>query len=747
MTGCCQNFSLFCTRQIRYIFMNLSTSFQQNRIHYRNYILLLLICLLAYWPLTFGLFSVKNDAIHYFLPYRFHISEALRNREFPFWSPYIYLGNPVYGDMQSGAWNPIVWLFSAIGRYDLTLFHYENLLYIFLGGIGMYKLTNRFTNHSHTALLIAASYMLSGFMLSGQLINWLAAAAFIPFVIHYYILAIAESSSAYATKTGIALFFLFTAGYPSFFILTGYLLIIIFLSFSINRLRKNKPVAGYWKKLLLHQLLILLVFAGLSLPAIVSFIDLLPYYQRGSGTSYHDTVTNAFSIQHSLTLLFPGTINANDIVSVTDITCRNIYIGILPLIILTVLPPKRSFRNILLAALAMFSILFSLGDATPIRKLCYDFIPLLDTFRHPSQMRLFFILALLLLAAPGLKKIISGELDYRLKKKLKLALIFVTSVFFITFLIALSQSSIVSKIATSNNGGIRTVIKNFLESVTLSDSIVLNSLLQLVFLGVCIIWFKKILSSRLFFGLCWVCNLFIMAQLVLPASFVSKVSPKMVNKTIHSSLSGFPVIDLEKSLAENSSDALSHFNISGLEYFYNKRIGISKVTNSPAFLIQQDKFLQTEKLFQLVSSLPVVYLASPVLTLKDTAALPDVFNGCRYAFTASPISTDSCTQAGKAQIKQLSANSFTIETVSDTTAFLVLSQNYYHHWKVKIDDKSDTIYKTNISFMGTQVPPGTHTVTFQFVPNITMKAMWVQLITLIILFATCLLHIYKRKKN
>jgi len=727
--------------------MNLSTSFQQNRIHYRNYILLLLICLLAYWPLTFGLFSVKNDAIHYFLPYRFHISEALRNGEFPFWSPYIYLGNPVYGDMQSGAWNPIVWLFSAIGRYDLTLFHYENLLYIFLGGIGMYKLTNRFTNHSHTALLIAASYMLSGFMLSGQLINWLAAAAFIPFVIHYYIHTITNNSSSYAIKTGIALFFLFTAGYPSFFILTGYLLIIIFLSFSINCLRKDKPVGGYWKKLLLHQLLILLVFAGLSLPAIVSFIDLLPYYQRGSGTSYQDTVTNAFSMQHFMTLLFPGTIKTNDIVSATDVTCRNIYIGILPIIILFVLPPKWNLQNVLLGALAIFSILFSLGDATPIRKLCYDFIPLLNTFRHPSQMRLFFILALLLLAAPGLKKIISGELDYRLKKKLKLALIFAASVFFIAFLIALSQSSIVGKITASNNGGIRTVIKNILESVTLSDSIVLNSLLQLVFPGVYIIWFKKILSSRLFFGLCWVCNLFIMAQLVLPASFVSKVSPKMVNKTIHSSPSGFPVNSLEKSLAENSIDAFSNFNISGLEYFYNKKIGISKVTNSPAFLVQQDKFLQTEKLFELVSSLPVVYMASPVLTLKDTAALSVAIDNCRHAFTASPISNDSCSQAGKALIKQLSANSFTIETVSDTAAFLVLSQNYYHHWKVKIDDKPGIIYTTNISFMGTPIPPGTHSVVFQFVPNNTIKAMWVQLIVLIILLITGLFHKYKRMRK
>ena len=245
--------------------MRLPNSLQDNKIHYKNYLLLLVICLLAYWPLTFGLFSVKNDAIHYFLPYRFNISEAIRNGEFPFWSPYVYLGNPLYGDMQSGAWNPVVWFFSFIGRYDITLFHYENLLYIFLGGVGMYKLTNRLFAHSHTALLIAVSYMLSGFMLSGQLINWLAAAAFLPFVFHYYLCTahrvrwtsrgqtLRQTSWSNAAKTGIALFFLLTAGYPSFFIITGYVLLALFVITVINRFRNNESPAISWKGFLIQH--------------------------------------------------------------------------------------------------------------------------------------------------------------------------------------------------------------------------------------------------------------------------------------------------------------------------------------------------------------------------------------------------------------------------------------------------------------------------------------------------------------
>jgi len=384
-------------------------SFQQNRVHYKNYLLLLIICLLAYWPLTFGIFSVKNDAIHYFLPYRFHISEAIRNGEMPFWSPYIYLGNPIYGDMQSGAWNPIVWLFSLISRYDITVFHYENLLYIFLAGIGMYKLINRLVAHSHTALLIAVSYMLSGFMLSGQLINWLAAAAFLPFVIHYYTQTLRSASLGYAIKTGIALFFLLTAGYPSFFIITGYVLLLLFLIALISRFKNKEQATVSWKKFIAQHLLLVLVFAGLSLPAIVSFIDLLPYYQRGSGTSYGDTIINSLEWQHLLSLIFPSSIKASDVISTTDVTLRNIYPGIFAILAIVIFPPKLSRRNVSLILLASFALLFSLGDATPVRKLCYDIVPLMDTFRHPSQVRLFFIFALLLLTAPGLKKILAKK--------------------------------------------------------------------------------------------------------------------------------------------------------------------------------------------------------------------------------------------------------------------------------------------------------------------------------------------------
>ena len=732
--------------------MRLPNLLQKNKINYKNYLLLLVICLLAYWPLTFGLFSVKNDAIHYFLPYRFNISEAIRNGELPFWSPYVYLGNPLYGDMQSGAWNPFVWFFSFLGRYDLTLFHYENLLYIFLGGVGMYKLTNRLVEHSHSALLIAASYMLSGFMLSGQLINWLAAAAFLPFVIHYYLCTASRgqtiriASYGNAAKTGIALFFLLTAGYPSFFIITGYMLLSLFILTVISRSRNKGSSAIEWKRFLIQHLVILIVFAGLALPAIVSFIDLLPYYDRGSGTTYGDTIRNSFDGQHLLSLIFPSSIKANDIVTATDVTCRNVYPGIFALLVLAAFPPKLIRKNILLIVLAVFALLFSMGDATPVRKICYSILPGMDTFRHPSQLRLFFIFAILLLSAPGLKSLLNQNASGPGLKKIKsIAWVSGGAILLIT-IIAFINSTLLKQIHGFSFPGIRAAIKIFFENNSLADSIAVNGLIQLFFIAAFLLWAGKNARYKKLFSLIWIANLVIMAQLILPVTFVSKTSAHEIDELIHASPKGFPASGLEIPIGENSQDALDHFDKIALSYFYNKKIGISQVNNSPAFLDEQNQFLKSGSLYSYVSLKPVAYIADSVVQLKDTGIL-NLATTCNFSFSDEiPGIKSNCSEDNTAIIKKISANRFEIETQTSSSFLLVLTQSYHHHWKVWIDNKQAMIYKTNISFMGTPLPPGKHTVVFLFSPSNTLKALWVMLAMIVLLIITGTVSLIRQYK-
>src|SRR5687768_5751042 len=105
----------------------------------KNYLALLLVTLIAFWPISLNIFSLKNDALIYFLPYRYHISESIQSGMFPWWSPYIYTGLPLYGDIQSGVWNPVVLLISVFTSYNMTVLQWEIVFYLAIAAIGVYK--------------------------------------------------------------------------------------------------------------------------------------------------------------------------------------------------------------------------------------------------------------------------------------------------------------------------------------------------------------------------------------------------------------------------------------------------------------------------------------------------------------------------------------------------------------------------------------------------------------------------------
>ncbi|HCY90019.1 MAG TPA: hypothetical protein DHV17_07150, partial [Chitinophagaceae bacterium] len=160
---------------------------RETGIPVKHAICLLLICVIGYWPLSTGLFSLKNDAFVYFLPNRFMASDAIRQGMLPYWSPYFYMGYPLHGDMQSGVWNPVVWIFSAISTYNMYSLHAETLLYMFLSGVGLYKLLGTGNHHAYTKLALAVGFMFSGFIIdTAQITVWTASAAGIPFVMLYF---------------------------------------------------------------------------------------------------------------------------------------------------------------------------------------------------------------------------------------------------------------------------------------------------------------------------------------------------------------------------------------------------------------------------------------------------------------------------------------------------------------------------------------------------------------------------------
>ena len=195
------------------------------------YILVILICcIVAYWPVSFFVYSLKNDALNYFLPVRFQVSEAINNGFWPFWSPYFNLGYPLHGDMQSGVWNPIVQIISLFGAYTLKTLQFETVLYVFLSGVGMFYLIKHFKIDKKICLLISVSYMLCGYNSdSAQFLNWISSAAFLPFVILFFYRSLSEHSWKLCMICGLFFYIYFVTAYPADFIILFYLLLSLFM--------------------------------------------------------------------------------------------------------------------------------------------------------------------------------------------------------------------------------------------------------------------------------------------------------------------------------------------------------------------------------------------------------------------------------------------------------------------------------------------------------------------------------------
>ena len=91
---------------------------------------------------------------------------------------------------------------------------------------------------------------------------------------------------------------------------------------------------------------------------------------------------------------------------------------------------------------------------------------------------------------------------------------------------------------------------------------------------------------------------------------------------------------------------------------------------------------------------------------------------------------------GSASIKDYSPNYVRIDTVSDGSAILFLSDVYYPGWKAYVDGNKTQVYRANFTFRSIIVPKGTHSVTFVYDPISFRLGLFFAGIGAILLFVT-----------
>ncbi len=696
---------------------------------------ILLCCLIAYWPLTFHLFSLKNDALNYFLPVRYQISEAINNGQWPFWSPYFNLGYPLHGDMQSGVWNPFVQFFSIFGAYTIKTLQYETLLYIYLCGVGMYFLLAHFSIEKNIAVWASVAYMLCGFNSdSAQFLNWISGASFLPFVFLFYHRTLNEISWKQAIFCGFFLYLLFVTAYPADFIITAYILFFYFLVHVYQQKLFAKRKSFF--DLVKTHFIIAASFLVLSSPAIISFLEFIQFSERGHGASYHDAMSNPFHPLLFFSYVAPLGVWRAPYVFYTDPLERNSYFGIITFLLLVAGFFIRSDDGLMRFCKWAFivTLIFSFGEMAGLRPFAYYLLPLMNTFRHPANIKIFTIFFACIIAAVSLQKYAYQNIFDRYKRW---GFYIVAGMLITTLLFAFLSNSSLSGLQNPNSQlSMPQRIKNKLNQLSFFDLIAINFVLQLPFLLIAYFRFVKKLNLKWLIP-AGIANCVLFTMLFQPFTVIKKDSVASIQAILTKATQpAYPLPDLKLSLSENNKEGDMYFKEIGALNMYNKKIGRINYRIAPSNLNTQNEFWGNEPLRNKLMNYPLIYRA-------DTAFLynsPNIDTSISKKIVvledlgiANFINLHSKEAINGINILQFYPNRFDFEIRCQEPGFYCLFQNYYPRWKLYIDGVKTDIVKCNISFMGFQLPSGHHFVSFHYKMNDLVIVFYINMVVSLVI--------------
>ena len=711
---------------------------------YLPYLLLLIITVIGYWQVALREYCLKYDMIDYFYPYRYYIGECLRNHILPLWNPYHDLGSPVHADPQSGAWYPLVWIIGYFYGYDIHSLGFEFILHIFLAGIGMYHLGKRFGFQNNVAFIMAISYIFSGFFIgNAQHFSWIISGAWIPFILYSYIDTYNDSSYRSAIKTGFFMYLLIAGGYPAFTFILGYLLLFLFLFYTVIHFRKKET-----KRLLLFiklNFVTLITTLLLCMAIIVSVYNAIPYNSRSGSINLEDTLFSPLSPQALISFLLPFAVIKDMIFYDTDLSMSNIYFGLIAFVFFIVsLFIKKPKIMILFLLFGLFALTASMGKYLPVRTFLYDHIPLMNLFRFPSIFRLFVLLSFIILSGYSLNYF--RDKQDVLKKYLKITsitLVIILSVFF-------------NYVLLKGNIGFLAFLKNDLfvssQNSTLYQHIAFQSLIQIFILLIFIYLISKNYSwEKLirYITILLVCEIVLSAQLNEPYTVYSEIFKTKPLKE-HSMIfpESFP-LPPNKNVIDVSQSGLNYGPLWLNLHIFHKQIGVGSY--SP-FTLKSYQYLKDSLpgLFKATLTNPLMFLSDKVfvndsigehnkhllfhnkniyLNQKDFATTKGI------SFKHSPEDTVIITKFSPVKI--------VAQVKCSNDQVITLLQNNYPGWKVFVNNKETPVLTSNLCFISAIVPKGENIIEFHYRSSSVIIAFYISLISLI----ATLFIFFKFRKN
>ncbi|MBI5471176.1 MAG: YfhO family protein [Ignavibacteriae bacterium] len=691
--------------------------------------LLVLMIVVPYWKLAFMQGFVitddifTSDIMNEGFPYRYYMSEALKNGELPIWMPGIYGGMPLLARAEAGVCYPFnLLLFGLLSPYvalNLTI-----LLTLIIAAATMYFFLREIEASTVAAMIGGLAFAYSGFMVSHiKHLSMVGTVSWFPLGLLVIERALRKSNP----RALLALAAVFGLQNLSGHIQTAYysgVFYIVYFLFGILRLRtpkrqprkkskKDEPTRERSPMFALAMWfgLAMLIAVGISAVQVLPTYELVGMTQRSGGVTFDYASNYAYDPSNFKTFFYA---HANGDIADASYRGESVfwedygYVGIIPMLVALYAAIRfwRRWHVRFFAITAVVAYVFVLGPHTPIYEGAFHLIPGMKFFRFPTRFLFVVDASVIVLASLGLTEIFKKQRSDLIEIG-ALVLVAADLLFFqlrenpiVDAAQWLDPPATVRTISADkalfrifSPGGSETHKAAFTDARGWSGDLQ-PYITQREFIQV---------SSNVLYGLSSADGYAQLTPNYVVDIWGDQNKPGMIYKTAS-------VVDGQFIPQSAFLNIMNLFNV--------------KYLLSP-WPISSEKLKKLETysgahLYRNDHALPRAFLVGHYRHALSSDAAIDIllssdFDPSREAIVEPSLHRDTTsTEGAVVSVERYATNRVNVNVASSDGGMLVLSDTHYPGWKAYIDGVESPIHKVNLSQRGVLVPGGTHEVTFSF---------------------------------
>jgi hypothetical protein len=689
-----------------------------------------------------------RDAGLFTYPVTYYFRDCFWHGKWPLWDPYNNCGIPFLAQWNTLALYPASLIYLLLPMpWSLNLYLVAHL---FLAALGMYRLFHWWFGSRHGASIAGLAFAWNGLTL--QFLAWsshIAAFAWMPWVILYCARATKEGGRVWVWAALAGACQMFT-GAPETVLFT-WLIIAAMQLFEV--VFDNQPLQLTAKRLLW----IVASVCALSAAQLLPWLDLLAHGDRSSASGGNAWSLPPWGLANFLVPLFHSTGSITGVFMQSEQQwTSSYYLGILPLLLAAVaIFHRRSARVVLLAALALASIVLAFGDAGFILVILRKCFPFLGLTRYPIKFVVIAIFCLSMLAGAGaawLQTQAFSEIRYSLRP---LAGMLALGVLAVLALARWFPFPTDSWIDTWHNGLYRLLV-------------------LAIGLGLLLFAFAAHERTRAPLVFCF------LLLTGLDVAFHQPPQNPAVSAEAYTShppqMSAVPRLGESRAMLSSGADRAMGLlaNSDLLQLYFGQRAELYENCNLLERIPKTDGFFgihlaRQQKISGLLSSaappphlleflgvsqiaprqalftweaqsnfMPMATIGQKPVFLDDDAALSSLESPeflprvVVYLPTVTRTSIQADADPGARILSsEVRPEECTFKTAADSRTMLVIAQSYYHCWKATVDGKATELLRANYAFQAVEVPPGRHEIRLVYRDRLFWSGLVVSITTLI----------------